>query len=243
MLKILGVITARGGSKGIPGKNIKPLLGKPLIAYTIEAAKASGVFDSAVGGASRLIVSTDDPTIAEVAKKYGCEVPFLRPAELATDSASHLEVMRHAVSWLKEKENYYPDYTMILQPTSPMCKPEHIREAVALMKKGVDSVFSVTKLPEEFSQYKAMMLDKKGFLRLTTGEPIYKRVARRQDVAPNYYSAGLVYLFRTDLLFDPKNPNFYGDRVVPLIVEEKYAIDINTPQDWLKAEEIMKNEK
>src|SRR3989338_3168404 len=110
MLKILGVITARGGSKGIPGKNIKSLLGKPLIAYTIEAAKKSGVFDPAVGGASRLILSTDDPEIAEVAKKYGCEVPFLRPKELARDETPHLLVLQHAVQWLKENENYKPDY-------------------------------------------------------------------------------------------------------------------------------------
>src|SRR3990167_5792850 len=142
MLKILGVITARGGSKGIPGKNIKSLLGKPLIVYTIEAAKASGVFDPAAGGASRLILSTDDPSIAEVAKKYSCEVPFMRPKieELAGDKATHLEVMKHAISWLKEKENYHPDYTMILQPTSPMRKPEHIKEAVELiLKTGADS--------------------------------------------------------------------------------------------------------
>lgn len=237
MAKILGVITARGGSKGLPGKNIKPLFGKPLIAYTIEAAQKSGVLD-------RLILSTDDPAIVEVAKRYGCEVPFLRPAELATDTASHLDVMRHAIGWLKEHEGYAPDYAMILQPTSPMRQAKHIKECVELiLKTGADSVFSVTKLPEEYSQYKAMLLDESGFLRLTTGESIYKRVARRQEVVPNYYSAGLVYLFRTGLLFDKKNPNFYGEKVAPYIVEEKYAVDINTPADWSKAEEIMRNGK
>ena len=236
MKKFLGVITARGGSKGIPGKNIKPLLGKPLIVYTIEAAQKSGVLD-------RLILSTDDPKIAEVAKQYGCEVPFMRPQELATDTASHLEVMRHAVQWLKDKEGYYPEYTAILQPTSPMRQHYHLREAVNLiLKTGADSILSVAKLPEEFSQYKAMMLDKEGYLRLTTGEPIYKRVARRQEVVPNYYSAGIIYLFRTDLLFDTQNPNFYGNKVVPYIVEEKYAVDINTPADWQRAETIMRNE-
>ena len=140
MLKILGVITARGGSKGIPGKNIKPFLGKPLIAYTIEAAKKSGVFDPAVGGTSRLILSTDDPEIAEVAKKYGCEVPFMRPKELAEDKSAHLPVMQHAVQWLKDNENYQPDYVMILQPTSPLRQPFHIKEAVELiLKTGADS--------------------------------------------------------------------------------------------------------
>ncbi len=235
--KVLGLITARGGSKGLPGKNIKPMLGKPLLAYTIDAAKNSGMLD-------RVILSTDDQKIADVAKEYGCEVPFLRPAEFATDTASHMEVVLHAVNWLKEKEDYQPDYVMILQPTSPMRQPKHIKECVELiLKTGADSVFSVAKLPEEYSQYKAMLIDKDGYLRLTTGEPIYKRVARRQEVVPNYYSAGLVYLFKTSLLFDPKNPNFYGDKVVPYIVEEKYAVDINTPQEWAKAEAIMKNEQ
>src|SRR3989344_694173 len=112
-MKFLGVITARGGSKGIPGKNIKPMLGKPLIAYTIEAALASQVFD-------RLIISTDDPEIARVAKEHGCEAPFMRPPELAEDKTPHLPVMRHAVEWLKDNEGYSPDYAMILQPTSPL---------------------------------------------------------------------------------------------------------------------------
>src|SRR3989344_5697715 len=101
--KILGIITARGGSKGIAGKNVKPLLGKPLIAYTIEAAKKSGVFD-------RLILSTDDEEIARVAREYGCEVPFMRPSELAQDTTPHLPVVQHAVEWLREHEKYSPDY-------------------------------------------------------------------------------------------------------------------------------------
>ena len=124
--KVLGIITARGGSKGIPGKNIKSLLGKPLISYTIEEAKKSGVFD-------RLILSTDSEEIAEVAKKYNCEVPFIRPVELAEDQVSHLPVIQHAVTWLKNKENYYPDYIMILQPTSPLRRDFHIKEAVDLL--------------------------------------------------------------------------------------------------------------
>ena len=134
MPKILGVITARGGSKGIPGKNIKLLCGKPLIAYTIEAAKKSGALD-------RLILSTDDPTIAQVAKSFGCEVPFMRPPELAKDHVSHLPVMQHAVQWLSNKEGYKPEYVMILQPTSPLRQPFHIKETVDLiLETDADSV-------------------------------------------------------------------------------------------------------
>ncbi|KKU84922.1 MAG: CMP-N-acetylneuraminic acid synthetase, partial [Parcubacteria group bacterium GW2011_GWA2_47_8b] len=109
--KILGIITARGGSKGVPGKNIKLLGGKPLIAYSIEAAQKSGVFD-------RIILTTDDQKIADVAKQYGCEVPFMRPAELAGDTVQHLPVLRHAVQWLKDNDGYSPDYCMTFQPTS-----------------------------------------------------------------------------------------------------------------------------
>src|SRR3990167_5226090 len=121
--KILGIITARGGSKGVPGKNIKLLGGKPLIAYSIEAAQKSGVFD-------RIILTTDDLKIAEVAKKYGCEAPFMRPAELAGDAVQHLPVLRHAVQWLKDNEGYSPDYCMTLQPTSPLPEPGAHSQAV-----------------------------------------------------------------------------------------------------------------
>src|SRR3989344_6947509 len=137
-MKILGIITARGGSKGIPGKNIKPLLGRPLIEYTVEAAQKSGMFDSAVGG--RLILSTDDEAIAKVAKNLGVEVPFIRPKELAEDKTPHLQVLQHAVKWLKEKENYESDAVMILQPTAPLRQAHHIKEAVELFQKtGADS--------------------------------------------------------------------------------------------------------
>ena len=124
-MKLLGIITARGGSKGIPGKNIKLLNGKPLICYTIGVAKTAASFD-------RLILSTDSEDITAVARECGAEVPFLRPAELAQDTTPHLPVLQHAVSWLAEKENYHPDAIMILQPTSPLRRPEHIREAVEL---------------------------------------------------------------------------------------------------------------
>ena len=110
---VIGLITARGGSKDIPRKNVKLLAGKPLIAWSIEAALRSR-------GLSRLIVSTDDEEIAEVSAKWGAEVPFIRPAELATDDSPHIEAVKHAIDWLLENENAYPDYIMTLQPTSPL---------------------------------------------------------------------------------------------------------------------------
>lgn len=233
MATVLGVITARGGSKGIPGKNIKPLLDKPLIAYTIEAAKASGVFD-------RLILSTDDEAIAKVAKEYGCDVPFLRPAELAGDKAAHLPVMQHAVTWLKENEGYEPDYVMILQPTSPLRQVSHIKEAVELIEEvGADSVLSVAPIPDHHSPYKAMVHNDEGMLVLVNENPVRKRTARRQDLKPAHWSVGSIYLFKTHLLFGDE-PNFFGDKVAPYVVDAKYVVDIDVPEDWEVAERAVK---
>lgn len=234
MSKVLGVITARGGSKGIPGKNIKPLLGKPLIAYTIEAAEKAGVLD-------RLIVSTDDAQIAEVARRHGCAAPFIRPKELAEDTTPHLPVMQHAVKWFKDKEGYSPDYVMILQPTSPLRQALHIREAVELIiKTGADSVLSVAEVPENFNYRKTMVLDDTNFLKLVNNDPIYKRIARRQDLPKNYWSTGMIYLFKTDLLLHPTNPNFYGEKTAAYVIDKKYVIDINVPEDWEEAEKALK---
>ncbi len=233
MNKILGVITARGGSKGIPGKNIKPMLGKPLIAYTIEAAKDSRVFD-------RLILSTDDPEIARVAREYGCEVPFMRPAELSDDKAGHLGVMRHAAEELQRLGGYKPDYIMILQPTSPLRQAFHIKKAAELiLESGADSVLSVAEIPENFSPYKAMVADVAESLVLFNGSPVRKRTARRQDLQKAYWSVGMIYLFKTDLLFG-NEPNFYGDQVKPYVVDAKYVIDINNPEDWEAAEKALR---
>jgi len=233
-MKILGIVTARGGSKGIPGKNIKPLLGKPLIAYTIEAATAAGVFD-------RIILTTDDDAIAAVARKYGCEVPFMRPKELAEDTTAHLPVIQHAVTFLKEKEGYWPHYVMILQPTSPLRQAFHIRGAAELIQTtGADSVLSVSEIPEHYSPYKAMVVDNGGFLTLFNGSSVKKRISRKQDLSKTYWSIGMIYLFKTGLIFDPQEPSFYGERVAPYIVDTKYVVDIDSPQDWEEAEKAMK---
>ncbi len=230
-MKILGIITARGGSKGIPRKNIKELNGKPLIAYTIEAAQKSGIFD-------RIILSTDDLEIAEVAKKYGCEVPFMRPAELAQDGTPHLPVMQHAVSWLKEKENYNPDLVAILQPTAPLRQSWHIKEAFDLLvKKEADSVVAVSEIPGHYSPYWAVVVDENNLGKLFNGDPIRNRIPRRQSLPQKTYShCGALYMFKTKFLFDEDNPNFYGDKVAIYPMEEKYSINIDTPDDWKIAE-------
>lgn len=232
--KILAIITARGGSKGVPGKNIKSLGGKPLIAYTIEAAKKSGVFD-------RIILTTDDIKIAEVAKQYGCEVPFMRPAELAGDAVQHLPVLRHAVQWLKDNEGYVPDYCMTLQPTSPFRQAEHIRQAVEIiLKTGADSVLGVSEIPGHYSPHKSMTMGAAGELVLFNGNPVRKRTMRRQDLATCYFSNGTLYLYKTGNLFGDDGPAaFFGDDVRACVMDAKYGVDIDTPADWELAEFLL----
>lgn len=234
-MKILGIIPARGGSKSIPRKNIKELGGKPLIAWTIEAAKKSGVLD-------RLILTTDDSEIAEAGKGLGVEVPFMRPKELAEDKTPTLPVLQHAVEWLKENEGYVPDAVMLLQPTAPLRRPEHIQGAVELLKQsGADSVVSVVEIPGHFSPYWAVVEKEDGRAELFVGEPIRKRIPRRQDFPKKTYANnGAIYLFRPHLLFDAEKPSLYGEHVRLLPMEEKYSVNIDSPEDWELAEIAMK---
>ena len=232
--KIVGIITARGGSKGIPGKNIKLLAGKPLIAYTIEAAQKSGVFD-------RLIVSTDCPMIAHIAKRYGCEAPFLRPQELAESTTASLPVIQHAVAWLKEHEGYEPEYVMILQPTSPLRQDFHIREAATLLEKtGADSVVSVSKIPAHYHPRWQCTIGARGELAIFTGEPFAGMVKRRQDLSQTYTRNGAIYVGRARTLF-ADNPGIYGNRVIAYVMDEKYSVNIDELDDWAYAEAMLKN--
>lgn len=232
-MKILGLITARGGSKGIPGKNIKPIAGKPLMAYTIEAAQKSAVLD-------RLILSTDSGEIASVARRHGCEVPFMRPAELARDDTPHLPVVQHAARRLKEDEGYAPDAIMILQPTAPLRQDFHIRESGELFEKsGADSLVSVSEAPIKYNPCWMFFRDELGYLRLSTGQPVKHRIKRRQDFPTSYITNGAIYLFRTNLLFDAEDPNFYGDKVLGYVMDPKFDISIDEPGDWENAERAL----
>lgn len=231
--KILGIITARGGSKGIPGKNIKELAGKPLIAYTIEAAKKSGVFD-------RVILSTDDPAIAAVAKEYGCEVPFMRPAELATDTAPGALVIAHAITWLRDNENYQADYIMILQPTAPLRTARHIQKAVRLFEtSGADSVVSIAEIPQHFHPRWQFTIDDNNRMAIFTGESFAKIVRRRQDLPKTYTRNGAIYLFKTALLSDSNALNFYGNDVMAYVMKPEESVNIDTMEDWKEAEKIL----
>jgi CMP-N,N'-diacetyllegionaminic acid synthase len=232
--RVLGLVTARGGSRGIPGKNIKPLGGLPLIAWTLRSAIASRAFE-------RIVLSTEDQAIAATAAAYGAEVPFIRPPELAQDQTPHLPVVQHALTWLEEQQGYRPDLVMILQPTTPFRRQRDIRASIELLvERGADSVMSVVPVDSHHHPSFMFNLDARGGLRLLlTGEPVHRRVQRRQDLPPVYLKAGVIYLLRRELPFDPVQPSLYGEYTAPHIIEDpRYALDLDAPEDWRRAEEL-----
>jgi len=233
-VKVLGVVTARGGSKGLPGKNLRALDGKPLIAHTIDAARESRAFD-------RLILSTDDDAIAAAGRACGCDVPFMRPAELARDETPHLPVLQHAVQWLREHERYEADAVMILQPTSPLRRAEDIRESIALLERtGADSVVSVSEVPAHHNPMRTLRVDADGFATLfVTGEPVRRRINRRQDMPTAWTMNGAIYLFRTHVL-DAPEPSLYGERTAAYVMPHEFGISIDSLEDWAVVEDTLR---
>ena len=227
------MITARGGSKGIPGKNLKPLAGKPLLAYTIDAARAAGVFD-------RLILSTDDEAIADYARSLGCDVPFMRPPDLARDETPHLPVMQHAVQWLADRQGYRPDAVVILQPTSPLRRAQDIRQAVEMLAQAdADSVVSVSAVSAHMNPMRMLRVDDDNRAVLfVTGEPVRRRINRRQEMPEAWVMNGAVYALRTHVLFEGE-PSLYGNRTLAMRMPDPFGISLDTPEDWLEAEKAI----
>jgi len=221
--KILGVITARGGSKGIPGKNIKSLCGKPLIVYTLEAAQGSKYL-------TQTIISTDNQDIADVAKKYGGNVPFLRPEELATDGSSSMSVIQHLLQKLKESRETY-DFLMILQPTSPLRTSKDIDECIKLIvDTNADSVMSMVQITD-FSAKKNKKI-KEGVI-LPFFEAEGPQSGRRQDENPAYIRNCAIYLTKTQLI---ENGDLFGKISRAYVMPQERSIDINNPVDFELAE-------
>ena len=232
-MKVLGIVTARGGSKGIPGKNLKLLGGKPLLAYTIETARRSGALD-------RVILSTEDEAIAAAGRDLGCDVPFIRPLDLAQDDTPHLPVIQHATRWMQERINYRPDAVMILQPTSPLRAVDDITAAVELLERsGADSVLSVNEVPVHAHPMRALRVDAAGNAVLfVSGEPVRKRINRRQDLPQAWVMNGAIYACRTRVLFAAE-PSLYGDRVVAYRMPAERSISIDDLEDWAAAERAL----
>ena len=219
--RILALIPARGGSKGVQRKNIRPVCGKPLIAYTIETAVAAGPLFH------RIVVSTDDEEIAEVARRYGAEVPFLRPEALAGDQVPMLPVMQHAVRFVEAQDEVTLDWVCLLQPTDPLRAVVDIEEAVRLGRAGgCDSVISVVQV---FDMHPILMKRiERGLLEPYCIEE--KEGTRRQDYdPPAYMRNGAIYLTRRDVLMT--QDSIWGRRIRPYVMPPERSVGVDSELD------------
>lgn len=231
MKTYLYLIPARGGSKGIPGKNIKILGDKPLICYSIDAALE-------VADQTDVIVSTDSADIAEVAEKAGASIPFIRPAEFATDSSSSRSVILHALDFMAEHGKHY-DAVVLLQPTSPLRTPDDIRNCIRAFEesqKEEDSEkradMAVTVIPARTNPYyNAFETDQSGFLHISKGEGNF---TRRQDAPKVWEFNGAVYVIDADAIRHSEISKMR--HIVPVEMAEERSIDLDTPADWRNAE-------
>jgi len=227
-MKILGIIPARGGSKGIPGKNIKLLGGKPLLEYTVEAAKASKLL-------SRVILSSDDNEIIAVAEQLQLEVPFIRPSELAQDNTPSIEVVKQALKFFEENGEKF-DAVCLLQVTTPFRKHELIDRAIGKFIKGnFDTLISVREVPEEYNPH-WVFEEKEGLLRVSTGEN--EIISRRQELPKAYHRDGAIYITRTSVIL--QNNSLFGKNIGFIDTTESPYVNIDEPADWKIAEELIK---
>lgn len=222
-MRILGIIPARGGSKGVPGKNIKLLGELPLLAYTAKSALASKYL-------SKVILSTDCPSIASVAQQYGIEVPFLRPEFLATDTASSIAVVEHAVSYLENQGEFF-DAVCLLQPTSPFRPKGFIDKAIQkFIQDGADALVSVLPVPHEFNPHWIFEPNEKGLLQIATGDK--EIIKRRQDLPQAFFRDGSIYITKTSVI---KEGSFYGTKLSYLENDPDFYVNIDALEDWEKA--------
>lgn len=235
-MNILAIIQARGGSKGIPGKNIKLLCGKPLIAWTIEAAKTAKTV-------TRVIVSTDDKEIAELSKKYGAEVPFMRPAEFATDGAKSIGLLEHALNWLSENENYKADIVVQLKPTNPLRTAETIDKVVELYKAspGIDAVITVVKAP--IHPLKTWKFNGE-FVKPFVPENVFgiKEAAKtpRQKLPEAFGNNSCVHVINPKTILEKHSS--VGTKVKGIVLSREESINIDEPIDFEIAELILKKQ-
>ena len=216
------IIPARGGSKRIPRKNIKIFNGKPIIAYSIEAALSSGCFD-------KVIVSTDDNEIAQVVKEFGAEVPFIRPAEISNDLASTNSVISHAINWMENQGNLI-NHVCCLYATAPFIEPNTISKAYKIFKNmDADFCFGVTSFP--FPIQRAIKIRQNGKVELFQPEHFH---SRSQDLDETYHDAGQFY-WGTKEAFNSNFP-ISSDTVIPFILPRHLVQDIDTLEDWITAE-------
>lgn len=224
-MKILGIITARGGSKGVLGKNIKLLGEKTLLSYTANAANQSKLL-------VKTILSSDDSKIIEVAKKEQIEVPFIRPSDLANDTATSISVVQHAIEYLESIGEYY-DAVCLLQPTSPYREKGFVDKAIQkFINDSSDALVSVLPVPHEFNPHWVFEENQSGFLKIATGEK--KIISRRQDLPKSYFRDGSIYITKTSII---KSGSFYGEKLSFIESNPDFYVNIDTLKDWEIAEE------
>ena len=225
-MKILGIIPARGGSKGVPGKNIKPLAGKPLILHSIDAARSSGL--------TKVIVSTDDDAIKDVAVKSGAAVPFKRPQELATDTARSIDVAKHALLAMEALDKTQYDAVMLLQPTAPFRRTQDIDEAIEILASNpkADSVISVVDV-EAHHPARMKYLENGQLIDPPFCESHENQ--NRQELRPMYIRNGAIYLTRRGTLL---NNSYKGKTCMALVMPSAFSVNIDTLADFEYAEWI-----
>jgi CMP-N,N'-diacetyllegionaminic acid synthase len=224
--RVLALITARGASKRLPGKNIKLLLGKPLVAWTIEQALKSKFCD-------KVIVSTDSSAIAEISRQFKAEVPFMRPKELATDAASSLDVVFHSLEFLRLKEEEF-DYLALLEPTSPLRKKGDIDRAISLLVDNpkADALISLGRVHLEHPMLVKRM--ENDFVKPYTNLP---QIHQSQQADEAYFPYGVIYLSKVDSLY--KNKTFYPERSIPMLIERWQNYEVDDAEDFLVIEKMM----
>ena len=235
MTEILALIPARGGSKGIPRKNIRSFAGYPLIAWSIAAAKQSEFV-------TRVIVSTDDEEIASVARECGAETPFLRPAELAQDQTTDLPVFEHALQWLKENEDYQPEITIQLRPTSPIRPKGMVDHAIRILLEhdDADCVRGVVPAGQNpFKMWRFSGEDKPLNPLLEVPGLAEPYNAPRQILPPVYWQTGHIDAIRGSTITNKKS--LTGDVIYPLVIDPRYTVDIDNLSDWAKYEALAKD--
>ena len=229
-MRVLGLIPARGGSKGVPRKNIRQLCGKPLLQYTAEAALKSKCL-------SKVILSTDDEAIALLGKQCGLEVPFCRPEVLAQDDTPMLSVVQHAIHFSESDGDYF-DAICLLQPTNPLRKPEVIDACIELLRKGASTaVITILSVPSEYNPHWVYFKNDSGLLKLSTSEET--PITRRQDLPQAFHREGSVYVTKRDVVM--KENSLYGRELTGYLVDQDQTINIDTQQDWERAEAMLLN--
>jgi CMP-N-acetylneuraminic acid synthetase len=226
-LEVLGIIPARGGSKGVKRKNLRLVDGRPLISYTIDAARGSSVLTS-------VVCSTEDDEIAKVARSLDCTV-VARPAELAGDLTPMKAVVAHVLDSLEAREGYRPEAAVILQPTAPLRSSRQIDEALEmLLSSNADAVVSVIAVPRHFHPEWQFTMNDKGLLGLWNGHPISGIATRRQDLEPTYVRNGAVYAFKVSRF--QATGSFYGDNCLAYLMSVEDSVNIDSEEDLQQAE-------